>query len=492
MPEGYDMKECKIVIDDEVNCKIVDLDLPTRKQLVSKFKYQIPYARHLPSVKLGRWDGCVAFAQLSGATYINLLPEILPILEEEGYDISLVDNRTYSNSFEFEHVNERSFAHVVWPKGHAAEGQPILLRDYQVAAINACLSNPQSLHRLPTGSGKTIVTAALSQRVERYGRSIVIVPNRDLVKQTEADYVNLGLDVGVFFGDRKEYNKTHTICTWQSLNNLLKNTKSGESEVPISEFLEGVVCVIVDECHGAKADALKNILTGVMATIPIRWGLTGTIPKEEFEFRALQVSFGEIVNSMQASDLQEKGVLANCHVNIKQLVDHVEYKDYQSELKYLLETDARLEHIAKMILEISESGNTLVLIDRVTPGKKLASFMPESVFLSGATKSDERKEHYDDYANKDNKISIATYGIAAVGLNIVRIHNLVLIEPGKSFVRVIQSIGRGLRKGFDKDHVEIYDITSTCKFAKRHLVKRKSFYNESNYKFTIERVDWTS
>jgi superfamily II DNA or RNA helicase len=484
------MKECKIVISDEVNCKILGLDLSTRKKLVNKFKYQVPYARHLPSVRLGRWDGCVSFAQLGGSTYINLLPEIIPLIEEDGYDIELEDLRTYSNTFEFDLIHEQTFAHKTWPKGHVLEGQPIELRDYQVDGINECLRNLQSLHKLPTGSGKTIITAALSYSVQKYGRSIVIVPNKDLVKQTEVDYINIGLDVGVYFGDRKQWNKTHTICTWQSLNNLLKDSKNGKSELTIKDFIDGVVCVIVDEVHQAKADVLKTLLTDVFAHVPIRWGLTGTIPKEEFEFRSLQVSFGEVVNSLQASDLQEKGVLANLHVNIKQLVDHVEYKEYQSELKYLLENTDRVHYIAQMIVDISKTGNTLVLVDRVAPGKMLTEAIPGAVFLSGATKSDDRKEQYDDYADRNDKISIATYGIAAVGLNIPRIFNLVLIEPGKSFVRVIQSIGRGIRKAEDKDYVEIYDITSTCKFAKRHLTKRKEFYKEARYEFSLEKVEW--
>ena len=103
---------------------------------------------------------------------------------------------------------------------------------------------------------------------------------------------------------------------------------------------------------------------------------------------------------------------------------------------------------------------------------------------------DERKEQYDEVATSTNKIIIATYGIAAVGINIPRIFNLVLIEPGKSFVRVIQSIGRGIRKAEDKDHVEIWDITSSCKFAKRHLTQRKTFYREANYPFDVEKLTY--
>jgi superfamily II DNA or RNA helicase len=125
------------------------------------------------------------------------------------------------------------------------------------------------------------------------------VPNKSLVTQTEADYINLGLDVGVYFGDRKEYGRTHTICTWQSLNNLMKNTKSGVADCTIKSFIEDVVCVMVDEVHMAKADALKTLLTGIMARVPIRWGLTGTVPKEKFEFQALKCQFGPVINQTQ-------------------------------------------------------------------------------------------------------------------------------------------------------------------------------------------------
>jgi hypothetical protein len=442
-------------------------------------------------VRLGRWDGKVPFFNLGGTTYINLLPEIIPFLDSEGYDVELVDQREYSTRFEFAEATEDMFADHQWPVGHPRAGEPILLRDYQVPILNNFFSNPQSLQEIATGAGKTIMTAALSKSVEPYGRSIIIVPNKSLVTQTEDDYVNLGLDVGVYFGDRKEYNRTHTICTWQSLNNMLKNTKSGEAEVEIGDFIEGVVCIMVDEVHMAKADALKSLLTGVFAHVPIRWGLTGTIPKEDYARVSIFCSLGPVVGSLSASDLQEAGHLANCHVNIVQLVDFVEYKDYQTELKYLLETDGRLDYMSSLITRVNETGNTLVLVDRIATGKLLVERLGDrAVFVSGSTKAKDRKEEYDAVAVSSDKIIVATYGVAAVGINIPRIFNLVLVEPGKSFVRVIQSIGRGIRKAEDKDFVQIWDITSTCKFAKRHLTKRKAFYKEAQYPFTVEKADW--
>jgi superfamily II DNA or RNA helicase len=484
------MKKCTIQIKDEVNCKLIGLDLTERKALSNKFSYEIPGARYLPAVRLGRWNGKVSYFQLGGSTYINLLEEILPVLDSAGYDIELDDLRDYKTSFNFTTITEDSFSNKLWPKGHPAEGKPIILRDYQVDIINGFLENPQSIVEASTGSGKTIVTAALSNCVEPYGRSIVIVPNKSLVVQTEADYINLGLDVGVFFGDRKEFGKTHTICTWQSLHSLLKNTKAGEAAISIDEFLENVICVIVDEVHSCKADALKTLLTGVMSHIPIRWGLTGTIPKDKFESQALLVSLGPVVRKISASELQDKGVLAQCHVNIVQFQDHQEFSNYQSELKYLLENKERLDAVGSLINQVVKSGNTLILVDRVAAGQSLIERIPGSVFVSGDTKIDDRKQEYDQVSYSSDKVIIATYGVASTGINLPRIFNLVLIEPGKSFVRVIQSIGRGLRKAEDKDMVEIWDLASSCRFSKRHLTKRKEFYKDANYNFTIEKLEY--
>jgi len=486
------MKTATIIIRDEVNIKIEGLELDARRSLVNAFKYDVPYARYLPAVRLGRWDGKVSYFQLGGSTYVNLLPEIIPILEKFNYDIDLDDQRDYATTFEFAQVTEDSYSHIAWPKGHPAAGEPMKLRDYQVDIINNFLSNPQCLQEVATGAGKTVMTAALSDAVTPYGRSIVIVPNKSLVTQTEKDYVNMGLDVGVYFGDRKEWGRQHTICTWQSLNVLLKNTKNGtaEDDCTIGEFLEGVVCVIVDEVHMAKADALKTLLTGVMARVPIRWGLTGTIPKEKFESVSLLVSLGPVISKLSASELQSQGVLAQCHVNIVQLEDHAEFTNYQSELKYLLEEPDRLKTIADLVRQVNLTGNTLVLVDRIAAGQALVEQLKDAVFVSGATKAKDRQDEYDEVAVADGKIIVATYGVAAVGINIPRIFNLVLVEPGKSFVRVIQSIGRGIRKAEDKDHVQIWDVTSTCRFAKRHLTKRKTFYKEANYPFTQEKLSW--
>jgi len=482
--------KCKIILKDEVNCKVEGLDLQTRRKCEQKLKFFLPYARHVPAYKLGRWDGCVGFFTMGGNTFVNALSHVIPILQEQRYDFDIEDNRN-SWDLKFSEITEEHFSDRVWPDKHPAAGEPVVLRDYQVDIINKFINNTQSIQEIATGAGKTLMTAALSNLIEPYGRSIVIVPNKDLVTQTEADYINLGLDVGVYFGDRKDFGKTHTICTWQSLNIMEKRFRDGEQDWGLDEFAEDVVCVMVDEVHQAKADVLKKLLTGPFRNVPIRWGLTGTIPKADHERLSLEVSLGEVVHQLAASELQDQGVLAQCDVNILQLQDSVSYGNYQSELTYLTTDNNRLDYMSELIARMAESGNTLVLVDRIKAGEGLLERLgDDTVFISGSMKSKDRKDEYDEVSEADNKIIIATYGVAAVGINIPRIFNLVLLEPGKSFVRVIQSIGRGIRKAQDKDSVQIWDITSSAKFSKRHLTERKKFYKEANYPFRVEKVTY--
>ena len=480
---------CKLIIKDEVNVKLEGLAVETRRKIANKLKYDLPYARHMPAYRLGRWDGTVSFFGIGGNGFVAHLDTILPIVENDGYDIEVIDQRI-NEQLTFNEITENYWADQgkTWPKGHKQAGQPIVLRDYQYDVVNQFLKNPQSLQEVATGAGKTITTATLSHLCEPYGRTMVIVPNKSLVVQTEEDYKNLGLDVGVYFGDRKELNHTHTICTWQSLNVLDKKSYDSDT-LTLAEFTEGVKAIIIDEVHQAKADVLKKLLTVNFRNAPIRWGLTGTVPKEQWEFQGILAGIGPVINNVSAHDLQQKGVLANLDIQILQTKDVEEFRSFQDEYTWLVTNENRINWIAGKIKEFSNSGNTLVLVNRIDTGNKLMKQISDAVFIKGDVKLADRKEEYEEIKTSDRKIIIATYGVAAVGINIPRIFNLVLVEPGKSFVRVIQSIGRGIRKAEDKDFVQIWDITSTCKYAKRHLTERKKYYKDAKYPFTITKVD---
>ena len=147
------IKLANIIIEDEVTIKLEGLDLATRKKCANAVKYFLPHARYSPAFKLGRWDGTQSFCTLGGRTYLNLLDKMLPILQDEGYEFEITDQRLGYN-FDLEKIDENYFSHINWPKGHRAEGTPIVLRDYQVTAINECIANLQGLSIAPTSAGK--------------------------------------------------------------------------------------------------------------------------------------------------------------------------------------------------------------------------------------------------------------------------------------------------------------------------------------------------
>ena len=484
------MSACKIVLLDEVNCKVRDIEPATIRRCINALKFTIPHARHLPSYKLGRWDGTVSFFSAGGNTQINMLDKILPILEQDGYEIDLEDLRE-PIEINLPQVDENVVSDFKWPKNHPTNpNEPIILKEHQVEIVNNFLANPKGIQVVPTSGGKTIITATLSKLAETYGRTVVIVPNKQLVTQTEEDYKLLGLDVGVYFGDRKDWYKMHTICTWQSLGRLYEDTKKEPGRAgSYADFAAGVMTVIVDEAHGAKADELRNIMTRVFNKAVIRWGLTGTMPKAEYESISIIGSIGPIINTIRATELQEKGVLSKCEIHVVQLQDERKFKGYHEEHDFLCNDIDRVAILSSFITNIGATGNTLVLVQNVKTGKYLQTLVKDSVFINGNVEVADRKEEYDLIATENNKVIIATYGVASTGINVPRIFNLVLLEPGKSFIRTIQSIGRSLRRAHDKENAVIYDICSNCKYSKRHLTERKKYYKEQGYPFQVIKLD---
>ena len=148
------MSNCKLIIKDEVNVKFEGLAVETRRKIVNKLKFDLPYARHMPAFKLGRWDGTVSFFGIGGNGYLAHLDVALPIVENDGYDIEVIDQRIAPN-LEFDKITENYWADQgkTWPKGHPEEGKPIVLRDYQYDVVNKFLENPQALQEVATGAG---------------------------------------------------------------------------------------------------------------------------------------------------------------------------------------------------------------------------------------------------------------------------------------------------------------------------------------------------
>lgn len=484
-------RTAKIKLLDEVNCAIIGLH-PDHVEYFYNF-----YARKAenyffnPKFKLGVWDGKIRYFHNTGKTYVYLLPEIVPKLVSFGYAVDVIDTRDGPNH-NIPHVDKNRFSHIL-----DDNGEPYVLRYYQEEAVNAIIDNAGGIIIAGTGAGKTIMNAAL---VDLYGqqglKTITIVPSQDLIKQTRADFITWELDTGEYSGDKKDVNHTHVVSTWQALQN---NPRI------MSQFN----VVVVDECHGVKGNTLTKLLNEYGKNITYRFGLTGTLPKGETDAMAVRIAIGDVQYEIPAHVLIKEGYLAKLHIDIFQLEEdfkqqyqeylkqepenpktYIQFKDsyfaeYTDEKRYCQTYKPRVEWIAHLI-EVKrdmKKGNVFCLVDGVNFGKKLAKMVDGAIFVHGKDKQKVRKEIYNLFKENDNLVVIASVQIASTGLNIKRIFNLMLIDLGKSFIRIIQTIGRGLRMDKDKDFVSVSDVCSDLKYGKKHVRERIKYYKEALYPY---------
>lgn len=279
--------------------------------------------------------------------------------------------------------------------------------------------------------------------------------------------------------------------------------------------------VVVSNCHGLKGAQLSKILTDHCSKIPYRFGVTGTLPKEPADQLAVNVAVGDVKYTVNAADLIDKGILSRLHISVLQLEEDLEaeykqfcanevgfgekpptyiqfkdgyFPDFTAEKNYLQKNADRIDWIAALIEQKRDErkGNVLCLVDNISFGRKLAKLIDGAIFVNGQdVKQKDRKGIYDMFKDKDDLVVIATVHIAGTGLSINRIFNLFLIDAGKSFIRVIQAIGRGLRMANDKDFVNVYDICSDLKYSKRHTTERLAFYREAHYPHKKHKVKYS-
>lgn len=495
-------KQCKIRIIDEVTAFIVGLQTEDMKTLYDQ--YGVPSAGHFfhPLFKLGQWDGKIRYFHSNGKTFVYLLDEIIPKLRRMNYKLQLEDLRT-GVPVDVPYITDQMYAHV----GHSDTGEPTVLRDYQVNGVNALIEHGYGILLASTGAGKTIICTSL---VDAYGqqgiKTLTIVPNQDLIKQTKRDYIHYGLDVGEYSGTHKDIEHQHVISTWQALKNN-------------PTIVRNFQLVLVDECHGARGNALQKILIDHSANIMYRFGVTGTLPKDQAERLSVTLALGPVRQTVTAKSLIDIGVLAKPSIDVMILEEDLreEYQkfcdedmpgskpptyaqfkdgyfgDYSAEKSFIHRKQSRSEWIAETILARRDlTGNTLVLVDSVSFARKLAAMIPNAIVVNGqdVKKNEDREKVYALFKDHDDLVVIATVHIAGTGLSIRRIFNMVTIDIGQSFIRVIQAIGRGLRTASDKDSVHITDICSDMKYGKKHLKERINYYKEAEYPFKKSKVDY--
>ena len=463
------MKQCYITVRDEVFCFITGLQPSDTDFLWNEFGVFVDGYFFMPQYKMGRWDGKVRFFEKTGKTYIRLLDSILPYLEKWGYNIVVKDERINSTIAHPPHIDEKWFAR----KGAKFKNNDILIRPYQIDAINACVEFGDGFILAGTGAGKSLMCAGLCDVYGSVGhRTITVVPSSDLVTQT-ADWYKLCLmDTGIYSGTEKDIYHQHVVATWQSLQNNPK-------------IIQDFTVFVWDEAHGCKATVAQDIINKHGRNIPFRFGCTGTLPKPKTDAMALKASIGDVRVEIPARWLMDNGYLAKVEIEpieINETYIDEEFPDYASERAFITKSPSRLDLIADLIITKAEQyGNTLVLVTNVKFGEELQKLIKDSAFLYGATERDDRKDHYDQFESNNDLIKIATFGIASTGISIDRVFCLIMVDAGKSFIKAIQSIGRGTRLAADKTNVHCVDIYSSLKWSKKHAKERKKFYAEAEY-----------
>lgn len=497
-------RPCTLRILDEVNCVFVGLH-PDHLGYLSE-EYAVFAASYYfnPKFKIGKWDGKIRYFYKTGMTFVNLLDDIIPRVIKLGYKLKVEDLRTIDRVRPPD-INENFFAGVIDPN----TDKPWVMRDYQIELVNTMLEAGNGVAIAGTGAGKTSMCAALALAYERAAdfRSLIIVPDKNLTDQTRAQYAFFGLDVGEYSGTNKDINHMHVVSTWQSLQNR-------------PELVQEFQMIIVDEAHGLKGKVLTELLNEYGKLIPYRFGVTGTLPKEPSDKMSVIIAVGSVKYTIPVHKLQEDGHLAQLQIDILQTEIDLRHQyqmyldekdfgdtlgkprtyiqfcdsylpDWPAEKRFLQHDETRLQWIANYIEKKKDEklGNTLILVDGISFGKKLAGMIDGAIFLQGSVKMKDRKKVYESFKTEDNLVIIATIQIASTGLDIPRIFNMVCIDVGKSFVRIIQSIGRSLRKAHDKDRAHFTDICANLKYSKRHIRERMKFYKEARYPHTKKVVD---
>jgi superfamily II DNA or RNA helicase len=274
--------------------------------------------------------------------------------------------------------------------------------------------------------------------------------------------------------------------------------------------------IVVSNCQGAKGSVIADLIRQSGGKIPFRFGVTGTLPKDLLDQLSIKISLGATRCVVPAHELMAAGLLSTIDITMIELEENLndEYKayldeggreaykkfkaeflpEYASEKKYLIKHEKRLRFLASQLLSQRDKyGNVLCLVGSIPVARALAALIPGAICVNGVDMGSAklRKEHYDLFDQRDDVIMIATTHIAGVGLSIDRIFCLTLIDLGKSFIKTIQTIGRGLRMADDKRHIRVFDYYSDLKYSKLHVKSRVSYYKEAQYKFKRLSIDYT-
>ena len=480
---------------NEVYIVLKDVEPSTAAELNDFFTFEVPGFKYMPAYKNKMWDGKIRLYNIvTGEIYMGLLPYIEEYLQNNGEHYELAEGIRGERDIAPSVV--QGFVRGLRP---TLNGRRIKVRDYQIDAIAHAIAADRSLLISPTASGKSLIIYCLVRYYQMMElKTLILVPTTSLVEQMYKDFEDYGWSSGtycqkIYQGYDRKVEKDVVISTWQSIHRMPR------------AYFRQFGAVFGDEAHLFKAKSLTGIMTK-LDTCKYRFGLTGTLDGTQTHRLVLEGLFGKAKYVITTKELIDNKTLSELKINcivLKYPDEDIQITkdfDYHEELEYIVTKVERNNFLCELVGHCS--GNTLTLFQFVEKhGEPLYKLIKDKYkdrkvfFVYGGVDTDTREQIREIVENEENSIIVASYGTFSTGINIRNIDNIVFASPSKSKIRVLQSLGRGLRRGDKSKSLKVFDISddltsesSRLNFTLRHFQQRLNIYKEQNFNFKIDKV----
>lgn len=480
---------------------IVESDDEVEYELSEYFKFFIPTAKFTPKFKSGFWDGYISLFDKSRKTlYTGLFNPLKEFSDLRGYDL-IYDQEEFGHEYSKDYITEWLDKQVI------TDGEDdITIRDYQFNAVLESIYNKRQLIQSPTSSGKSLILYLFTKFFIEHGKNILVMTDStNLVDQLYTDWINYSFkndfDIDkvqrIYAVASKAVSKPIVISTWQSQHSTKK-------KVNTSHFNDFYDVVLVDEAHKGEANSIMNIMEQC-TDIKYRIGLTGSLKKAKLNQLTLEGLFGEKYRTITTRELIDRGEIADIAIKMvmisygKEIEKHVKKAKYEVQKDWLITLPERIKFISHLAGTLS--GNTLILFERIEHGKAILNMVQELYpdipvyYIDGNVLKDRRNIIRGLIEKEEKSITIGSGGCVATGWSVKNIHNLITSESLKSIIRVLQSIGRVLRKSKTKSKCTYYDIcdipvsTGRRNYFKKHAAERAEIYLEEQLKVKTLKVE---
>jgi superfamily II DNA or RNA helicase len=495
---------------NEVFVKIRCEDTGVEQEIADFFTFMIPGAKFQPKFRSGMWDGKLRLFNLRTKTlYKGLVSVLQKFATQRQYSITLCSSlevESHCESITIEFI--QGFIEKLNLRGR---GQPVEVRDYQLAAIHRIVSMSRNIVLAATSSGKSLILySAIRFHLLKKRRVLLIVPTVNLVNQMIGDFSDYSSENkwnveehvhGLYSGQEKDSDKPVLVSTWQSLASIQKNNPR-----LFKKITENTDVLLCDETHTMKSAATSKLLEA-FTTTAYRTGVSGTLDGTQINELVLVGLLGPIYRAVTAKQLMDRGQVVNLKIKIL-LLKHPEHTrkalkgmDHKEEIKHIVGCQSRNDFISK--LSVSTKGNTLILFNFVSHGAHLFENVKSRVestrnvyFIHGGVDSEERERIRKIVDSEQNSIILATSSLFSTGTNIPSLENIIFAIPTKSNIRIRQSIGRGLRLNKDKECCTVYDIADDFRVGKsytnttyNHLESRVAIYTSEQFDYKLYNFD---